>query len=92
MLIPLICTKCGGKLEVQDTQVTSSGGMLVVLPDQTFKCPHCATQFMEGDRARQAGPRATISIGGKFSGVIVTGDNNKVEYSQEKNDSGPASE
>jgi hypothetical protein len=47
---------------------------------------------MQGDRARQAGPRATISIGGKFSGVIVTGDNNKVEYSQEKNDSGPASE
>ena len=68
MLIPLVCTQCGGKLEAEKTQVIESGNMFIVLSGQTLKCPHCETKFVSGDKIKRFSEQPVISIGGRVTG------------------------
>lgn len=84
MLIPLICSQCGGKLEVENSQVFESGDTMVVLAGQTFKCPHCGTKYLPGEKISHATEKGGIFIGGGVSGsTIVIGNGLVVNYSPE---------
>ena len=80
MLIPLICKQCGGKLEVEDTQVSVSGDTVMVLPNHKFECPHCGTRYISGDTNKYAPARdgsvsiGSLSIGGDVRGNFVIGN------------------
>ena len=77
MLIPLICKKCGGKLEVEKSQVFESGDTVIVLSDQTFSCPHCGTKYLPGEKIKHAAGNASIFVSGNVSGAnIVIGSGN----------------
>jgi transcription elongation factor Elf1 len=73
MLIPLVCTKCGGKLEVENSQVFESGDTVIVLADQTFKCPHCGTKYLPGEKIKHVSGATVISISGSVtaSNIII---------------------
>jgi uncharacterized Zn finger protein len=76
MLIPLICKQCGGRLEVEQSQVIESGDNVIVFNGQTFKCPHCGVQYLSGEKIRHI-PRVSvgsISVGGNVGGQIIIGD------------------
>jgi len=74
MLIPLVCNQCGGKLEVEKSQVFESGDSVIVLNDQTFNCPHCGTKYLPGEKISHAPVKAVISIGGHVTGNIIVGN------------------
>ena len=76
MLIPLICKQCGGRLEVEHSQVIESGDTVIVLNDQTFKCPHCGVQYLSGEKIRHLPSVSvgSISVGGNVSGPIIIGN------------------
>lgn len=79
MLIPLICTQCGGKLEVEDTKVSISGDTVIVLPGQKFNCPHCGTKYLPGDKSRYASNiAANIRFDRDFNGDLIIGTNNTI--------------
>jgi hypothetical protein len=73
MLIPLICSQCGSKLEVEDTKVSIAGDTVIVLPEQKFECSHCGTKYISGDRNKYA-PGSGISVGSFTVGGAVTGN------------------
>lgn len=82
MLIPLICKQCGGKLEVEPSQVHESGDTLIVLSDQTFTCPQCGTKYVPGEKVTRAARTPSIVIGGDFKGgTIVIGTGNVISKS-----------
>ena len=72
MLIPLVCANCGGKLEVEKSQVIESGDFVVVSSDQTFKCPQCGTRYLPGEKINHASGKPTVSIGSISIGGQVT--------------------
>ena len=75
MLIPLICKQCGGKLELEQSQVIESGDTVIVLNDQTFKCPHCGVKYLPGEKIRRY-PSISIGSMSNVSGSInITGGN-----------------
>jgi len=75
MLIPLVCAQCGGKLEVEKSQVIESGDTVMVLNDQTFTCPHCGMKYLPGEKIRHVADRPVISIGGSVSGsTLIVGN------------------
>lgn len=75
MLIPLICTQCGGKLDVEKSQVVEAGESVIVVNDQTFNCPHCNTKYLPGEKIGRAPVKAVISIGGSVTGSnIIVGN------------------
>ena len=77
MLIPLVCTQCGGKLEAEAPQIFESGDTYIVSSDQTLKCPHCETKYMSGEKIKRFVEKFTISInGGIASGNFVIGNGN----------------
>jgi hypothetical protein len=77
MLIPLVCTQCGGKLEVENSQVFGAGDTVIVLNDQTFKCPHCGVKYLPGEKIKSGPPKkAVVTIAGNLNGNIVIGDGN----------------
>jgi hypothetical protein len=94
MLTPLVCTQCGGKLDVEKSQVFESGDFVIVSSDQTFKCPHCGMKYLPGEKINHASEKSaiSISIGGKMTNsAIVIGnglvvnkspDSEKVEDNQ----------
>ncbi|MBI5297328.1 MAG: hypothetical protein HY869_17760 [Chloroflexi bacterium] len=85
MLIPLICKQCGGKLEVEQSQVFESGDTILVLADQTFTCPHCGTKYLPGEKVKRGPGKVVISIGGSVSGSnIVIGNGNVVSKAPKK--------
>jgi hypothetical protein len=71
MLIPLVCTQCGGKLEVENFQVLQSGDSFIVLDNQTFKCPHCDTRYLPGEEIRQRPDKTVITMSGDFNGSTI---------------------
>jgi hypothetical protein len=75
MLIPLICKQCGGKLEVEQSQVIESGDIVIVLNDQTFNCPHCGVKYLSGEKIRHLPSVSigSISIGGDVNSSIIIG-------------------
>ena len=75
MLIPLVCTQCGGKLEVENTQVFESGDTIIVSSGQTFKCPHCETQYVSGEKIKHFPEKPVISIGGRVTGSNIIAGN-----------------
>jgi predicted RNA-binding Zn-ribbon protein involved in translation (DUF1610 family) len=82
MLIPLVCTKCGGKLEVEKSQVFESENAVVVLNDHTFSCPHCGIKYLPGEEIKHFLPQnASISINGDQVGDIVIGHGNVIAHS-----------
>lgn len=85
MLIPLICKQCGGKLEVEQSQVFESGETVIILSDQTFKCPHCGTKYLPGEQLKRAPGNVAISIGGNANGAnIIIGNGNVVNRNPKK--------
>ena len=85
MLTPLICKKCGGKLEVEKSQVFESGDTAVVLSGQTFSCPHCGTKYVPGEKMKYAPGKAVISIGGNVNGAnIIIGSGNVINKNPKK--------
>lgn len=85
MLIPLTCKKCGGKLEVEKSQVFESGDTVVVLSDQAFNCPHCGTKYLAGETIKHAQGKVVVSIGGSVNGTnIVIGNGNVVSKNPKK--------
>lgn len=79
MLVPLICNKCGGKLEVEKSQVFEAGDKVVVLSDQMFSCPHCGTKYLPGEKISHVSGNVTVSIGGNASDSnIIVGNGNVV--------------
>src|SRR6266498_3380407 len=82
MLIPLVCTQCGGKLEIENSQVFESGDSFIVLDNQTFKCPHCGTRYSPGEKIRHVLEKDVFSFGGNFTGsTIIIGSNLVVDKS-----------
>jgi YgiT-type zinc finger domain-containing protein len=82
MLIPLICKQCGGKLEVEKSQVFESGNAIVVLNDHMFKCPHCGVEYLPGEEIKHFPSKSTnISINGDSIGDIVIGYGNVINKS-----------
>jgi predicted RNA-binding Zn-ribbon protein involved in translation (DUF1610 family) len=73
MLIPLVCTQCGGKLEVEKTQVVESGDFVIVSSEQTFKCPHCGMKYLPGEKLNHISQQPNISIGSFFVGGSIDG-------------------
>jgi hypothetical protein len=71
MLIPLVCNQCGGKLEVENSQVLESGDAVIILSDQTFKCPHCGIKYLPGEKIRHSSEKVVISIGGNANGATI---------------------
>lgn len=85
MLIPLICKQCGGKLEVEPSQVFESGDTILVLADQTFTCPQCGTKYLPGEKVKRSPGKVVISIGGSVKGSnIVIGNGNVVSKAPKK--------
>jgi hypothetical protein len=77
MLVPLVCTQCGGKLEVETSQVFESGDIFIVASDQTFKCIHCETKYVSGEKIKRFVEPLIISInGGMNGGNIIIGSGN----------------
>lgn len=76
MLIPLICAQCGGTLQVENSQVSQTGDAIIVLTGQTFKCPQCGTQHLQGEEMKPAPEKASILINGNLSGNIIIGSGN----------------
>lgn len=75
MLIPLICVQCGGKLEVEKSQVIEADDAVIVLDGQTCKCPHCGTQYLPGEKIKHFTKTPVISIGGSVVGsTIIVGN------------------
>ncbi|SRR6266498_1715900 len=77
MLIPLVCKQCGGKLEVEKSQVFESGDIVIVVNDQTFTCPHCGMKYLPGEKIKHAPGISigAISIGGHATNsTIVVGN------------------
>ena len=72
MLIPLICTQCGGTLDVENSQVFESGGFMIVSSDQTFKCPNCGMKYLPGEKINHASEEPVSSSGPIFIGGRVT--------------------
>ena len=68
MLIPLVCTQCGGKLEVDQTSVFESGNIFIVSSDQMLTCPHCETKYISGEKINRFVEKITISINGDLNG------------------------
>ena len=68
MLIPLVCTQCGGKLEADQAQVFESGNTFIVSSDQMLTCPHCETKYVSGEKIKRFVERITISINGDMTG------------------------
>jgi hypothetical protein len=81
MLVPLICSQCGGKLEVENSQVLEGSEIVIVSSNQTFKCPHCGVQYMPGEKIKSARQQPVrITIGGNVSGsIIMVGDGKIVQ-------------
>ena len=78
MFIPLICSQCGGKLEVEDTKVLISGDSFIVLPNQQFECPHCGTKYVSDDTSKHIhASGGSVAIGnlsfGEIKGDFVIG-------------------
>jgi hypothetical protein len=71
MLIPLVCTQCGGKLEVENSQVLESGDSFIVLDNQTFKCSHCDTRYLPGEKIGHLPDKTVISMSGDFTGSPI---------------------
>jgi len=73
-LVPLICSQCGGKLEVAQSQVAVEGESVKVLPDQAFRCPYCETEYVAGhfiarhSAEREARPGPITIVG---DGVVI---------------------
>lgn len=85
MLIPLVCTKCGGKLEVEKSQVFESGDTVVVLSAQTLNCPHCGTKYLPGEKIKHTPGKVAISIGGNaIASNILIGNGNAVNRNPKK--------
>jgi hypothetical protein len=79
MLIPLLCNQCGARLEIENTQVSISEDTVVVLPGQQFKCSHCETVYLPGDKSKHApNGSAVFKVEGNFSGNIIIGASNSV--------------
>jgi hypothetical protein len=76
MLIPLVCNQCGGKLEVEKSQVFESGDTVIVLSDQTFKCLHCGTNYLPGEKIKHFQGNVAMFIGGVNNGNVVIGNGN----------------
>ena len=72
MLIPLVCTQCGGTLDVENSQVFESGDFVVVSSDQTFKCPNCGMKYLPGEKINHASEEPVSSSGPIFIGGHVT--------------------
>lgn len=71
MLIPLVCSQCGGKLEVENSQIAKAGDTVIVLSGQTFRCPHCGMEYLPGEKIKHVLEKAAISIGGNVSGSTI---------------------
>lgn len=73
MLIPLICTQCGAKLEVERSQVVEAGDSLIVLAGGTFQCSHCGMKYLPGEKINNSPDRGVISIQGNVtnSNIII---------------------
>ena len=85
MLTPLICKKCGGRLEAEKSQGIESGDTVVVLSNQTLDCPHCGTKHLPGEQIKHAPGKVIVSIGGNISGSnIVIGSGNIVNKKSKK--------
>lgn len=85
MLIPLVCTTCGGKLDVEKSQVFESGDTVVVLSDQMLSCPHCGTKYLPGEKIKHAAGKVVISIGGSVNGSnIIIGNGNVITKNPKK--------
>ncbi len=75
MLIPLVCTQCSGKLEINKSQVIESHDTVIVLDNQTFKCPHCGMEYLPGEKIKHFPQKPVISIGGSVTGsTIIVGN------------------
>lgn len=72
MLIPLICTQCGGTLDVEKSQVFESGDFVIVSSDQTFKCPNCGMKYLPGEKINHASEKPVSSHGPIIIGGRVT--------------------
>ncbi len=72
MLIPLVCTQCGGTLDVENSQVFESGDFMIVSSDQTFKCPNCGMKYLPGEKINHASEEPVSSSGPVFIGGRVT--------------------
>lgn len=72
MLIPLVCTQCGGKLEVDQSQVIESDRTFIVLSGQTLSCPQCGTKYLPGEQVKHFPEKVAVSAGGTFIGGSIT--------------------
>jgi len=72
MLIPLVCTQCGGKLEVDQSQVIESEGTFIVLSGQMLSCPQCGTKYLPGEQVKQFPEKVAVSTSGIYIGGSVT--------------------
>jgi len=84
MLVPLICKKCGGKLNVEKSQVFESGDTVIVLSGQTFDCPHCGTKYLPGEKIKPASGNVSITIDGDSTGDIIIGSGNVINKEPKK--------
>ena len=72
MLIALVCTQCGGKLEVETSHVLKSeNNNFIVSAGQTLKCAHCKTEYVAGEKIKSFQPAPVISISGNVVGSNI---------------------
>ena len=75
MLIPLICKQCGGKLELEQSQVVESGDTVIVLNDQTFNCPYCGVKYLPGEKIRRYPSISIGSVSNVSGSITISGGN-----------------
>src|SRR5688572_19466130 len=79
-LVPLVCTKCGGRLETEEPKVLVAENSVVIKSGNKLTCQFCKTEFLPGDELKLFSGSLSINIKGSVSGSnIIVGNGNKVK-------------